>query len=159
MPPTRRRAFTLVELLVVVGIISVLIAILLPALGRAREHARRVKCAANLRAMGHALTMYTQAYHRYPGLMAENGNDEGFVGIWPVRLRPFLDNGTEVFHCPSQDEDARWDSDGPQPVVRCSGDIFPVFGYEPGEPLIHFGAHFSYGYNGWGYARVPGKAL
>ena len=64
---SRRRAFTLVELLVVVGIVTVLIAVLLPALARVREHANRIKCAANLRSIGQAMLMYTQRYGYYPG--------------------------------------------------------------------------------------------
>ncbi|MFZ4533729.1 MAG: prepilin-type N-terminal cleavage/methylation domain-containing protein, partial [Alsobacter sp.] len=55
----RRSGFTLVELLVVVAVIALLIGLLLPALGKARETGREIKCASNIRAVGTASVMYT----------------------------------------------------------------------------------------------------
>lgn len=65
-PRRRDRAFTLVELLVVIGIIAILIGILLPTLGRARASARSLQCQANLRTLGQALQIYVVANKMLP---------------------------------------------------------------------------------------------
>jgi len=94
--PRRRNAFTLVELLVVVGIIGALVAILLPALGAARRQARSVACTSNLHQLGVAFTMYRMENHgrcfRYV--------DQSPRELWVPLLQPHLGNIDAVRLCP-----------------------------------------------------------
>lgn len=74
---TQRRAFTLVELLVVIGIIAVLISILLPALAKARAAAQRVACLSNMRQCSLGFKMYEEANRGYiPLRRLWNGNEQ-----------------------------------------------------------------------------------
>lgn len=145
-----RRAFTLVELLVVIGIIAVLIALLMPALATVRKKAQAVVCASNLRSIGQAMMMYTTRYGYYPSCYVADGPNA--YAIWPVRLRPLTGNDQRVFYCPAQDERCEWPTTDPIPgAPGRANEEHAAFGYEVGEPLLDISStFFSYAYNGFG---------
>lgn len=83
-----RRAFTLIELLTVIAIIGVLAAILVPVVGKVRDQAREARCAANLRYLGQALTLYAgQNKGLFPASTQPNPNGQGAVSWWTLIQR------------------------------------------------------------------------
>ena len=100
------RGFTLVELLVVIGIIAVLIGLLMPALSRSRRQAKMVQCQSNMRQVGQALVMYANNWKGiiYPPLAgAVGGAMARREDRWPAKVfKPPVWN-PPILKCPSDD--------------------------------------------------------
>jgi prepilin-type N-terminal cleavage/methylation domain-containing protein len=90
----RRTGFTLVELLVVIGIICILTSMLLPAVQAAREAGRRVQCANNLKQFGLAMLNYESAAKSFPAGVITDSTGTQFYGNAFTAMFPFLEEST-----------------------------------------------------------------
>lgn len=142
----KKKAFTLIELLVVISIIALLVSILMPALGRAREQAKRVTCASQLKTTGIALNLYGEDNnYQLPDLAdkAEKYPWRTYAAYWvnsdseiirPLGLGYLHSTGLidtpEVFYCPSAKdwtfEQYNGNEGKPWPSTYASDDVNPI---------------------------------
>jgi prepilin-type N-terminal cleavage/methylation domain-containing protein len=127
------RGFTLVELLIVIGLIALLIALLLPVLSKAREQSRRTKCLGNLRTLGQSMFVYAANFKdRLPNCnprgVAVNSAaaDMALVGLAKGFVR-----SPAAFHCPSDSDPIPEDivTANPQALnsARISYDFYSIY--------------------------------
>ena len=129
----RRAGFTLVELLVVIGIIAVLVALLLPALQKARRAALQVTCQSNLRSIGQAYTMYVNDNKStmLPGEVRWPSSIGTVSSRWYMQLRPYVNKNlsvdgnqnvsVKVWRCPADETDGGYTSKGAVFLPRFGG--------------------------------------
>jgi prepilin-type N-terminal cleavage/methylation domain-containing protein len=127
-----RRGFTLIELLVVVAIIALLIAILLPSLGAARERAKKAACLANLHGIGSAMHIYANENRDVlPQPMVFMDPVDTKTVLVDVFFTNYLSKGPKLLFCPSDQNkmsteitDIEWNVDN---SARVSYDFYTVY--------------------------------
>jgi type II secretory pathway pseudopilin PulG len=153
-----RGAVTLLELLVVVGIIAILIALILPAVQKVRDSAARVRSLNNLKQMSLACHHFLDVNDTLPPAQGARWPGQGVIGPVHFHILDFIEQGPLLQNAQSPKGYARWDVNG------TFGKVIPTY-LSPSDPTVmngqaNFGALWalsSYGYNFqvFGNARMP----
>ena len=146
-----KKGFTLIELLVVISIIAMLLSILMPALGRAKEQAMAVVCRTRLKQWGLIFNMYFEEHEgKVPpgrvGMVMGGDPEESGWGMWFRATEHYYENPDMMF-CPSATKTTEKGGQQPFRAWHISNDWIDNF------PQFQRG---SYGYNMWGVARKGG---
>jgi prepilin-type processing-associated H-X9-DG protein len=141
---SRSRAFTLMELVVVTGIICLLAAMLFPVFARAREKARSTECLSNQKQISLAVIQYTQDYDGTvpPDYYCDSQGELAFAGrcvnpfgtyTWVYCIGPYVDDGNAPYHCPDAEKD-------PYGIYSDT----PEYRYPTYEELPMYGYNYAY---------------
>jgi prepilin-type N-terminal cleavage/methylation domain-containing protein len=129
MQTKRQNGFTLIELLVVIAIIAMLASMLLPVLLRARERARRVQCASNLREIGLAMHMYASSWGEVFPVTGVSGNKGSAFGL----LYPDCVDDMKLFHCLSDSGPGRKPAIDSKKVLSGGSYLYAAYGASTGS--------------------------
>ena len=144
----RHSGFTVPELLAVVAVILIIISILLPNLGIARERAREAICRSNL----HQIFIGSRSYTNECGYMPTGWDPPTGTVTWLTEIYPHIPDA-KVFYCPTAPPEAKWD--GP----RFGSGLPPYYGTKQDQYRVHRSENFSYGHNNGGSADSSRPSL